>query len=133
MLDVGTGILAKGIRQSLTDEEKRLVKTLLVALDIMRELRGDMPMQYVMTFRLVAEEEGLGITEYAQKAGVAQSVMTRHVLDIGDRDRYRGEGMGLVYKQVDPMEQRKHRVWLTDKGRVIMRRIIRAIETGRGA
>jgi DNA-binding MarR family transcriptional regulator len=116
-----------GARQSLNEDEKRTVKGALMALEPFRELRHEMPLQYVVAFLLVAEEEGLGVTEYAKRAGVAQSVMSRHLLDIGDRDRKKNEGFGLVHKRQDPMNLRVQRVFLTDKGRVIARRIIEAI------
>ncbi len=119
-------MLEKGAHQSLGTDEKRRVKALLTALEPFREIRGDMPLQYVTSFLLVAEEEGLGVTEYAARAGVSQSVMSRHLLDIGDRDRHMNEGFGLVYKRQDPLELRRFRVFLTDKGRVIALRIIRA-------
>jgi DNA-binding MarR family transcriptional regulator len=127
MLTPDAGRMAtKDSRQSLPDEEKRSVKSLIMAIEAFRDMRHDMPLQYVHTFLLVAEEEGLGVTEYAERAGVSQSVMSRHLLDIGDRDRYREPGFGLVHKRQDPMELRKQRVFLTDKGRAIARRILRA-------
>lgn len=116
-----------GARQSLSDDEKGVLKGVLRALDPFAEMRVDMPLQYVRSFMLVAMEEGKGVSEYAEQAGVSQSVMSRHLLDIGDRDRYMNEGFGLVHKRQDPMELRKYRVFLTDKGRAIARRIIRGL------
>lgn len=126
----GTVVMASntGRPQSIDSDAKQYVRRLLLAMQPFQELRHDMPLQYVMTFLLVAEEEGLGITEYAKRADVAQSVMSRHILDLGDRDRKKAEGFGLVHTSVDPMELRKKRVYLTDKGRVIWRRMQRAIE-----
>jgi hypothetical protein len=117
-----------GARQSLSEEGKRYMKRMLLAHEAFREIRGDMPLQYVTSFLLVAEEEGLGVTEYATRAGVSQSVMSRHLLDIGDRDRHMADGFGLVHKRQDPLELRKQRVFLTDKGRAVAQRIIRALE-----
>jgi hypothetical protein len=81
-----------GVRQSLSDDEKRSTKGLITALETFRELRRDMPLQYVYSFLLVAEEEGLGVNEYAKKAGVSSSVMSRHLLDIGEEDRNHNPG-----------------------------------------
>jgi DNA-binding MarR family transcriptional regulator len=116
----------RGIRQSISDDERRSTRGLIAALDVFYELRHDMPARYISSFLLVMEEEGLAVSEYAQRAGVSNSVMSRHLLDIGDRDRHGNPGFMLVSAQRDPLELRRVRVRLTDKGRVIARRILRA-------
>jgi hypothetical protein len=64
-------------KQTLDEEEQKSLRSMLRALQPFRELPHDMPLQYVVTFLWVAVNEGLGVTDYAQRAGVAQSVMTR--------------------------------------------------------
>lgn len=115
-------------RQTLPDGERRAARVMMQALEPFRELRADMPLQYVRSFLLVCEEEGLGPTEYAQRAGTSQSVMSRHLLDIGDRNRHMAPGFGLVTQRQDPLELRKHQVLLTPKGRAAMHRLKRALE-----
>jgi DNA-binding MarR family transcriptional regulator len=88
-----------------------------------------MPAQYIRTFLLVAEEQGLGVIDYAQRAGVSVSVMSRHLLDIGERNRHMEDGFGLVTYRPNPMELRKHEYFLTDKGRTLLHKITRHIET----
>lgn len=114
-------------RQSLSTEEKETLRKLLAALEPFRDLRGTMPLQYVVAFLLVALEEGEGTSEYARKAGVSQSVMSRHLLDIGDRNRHMEEGFKLVTQRQDPLNLSKHQNMLTDKGRGIAHKIIRAL------
>jgi hypothetical protein len=89
--------------------------------------RRTMPMQYVQSFLLVAEEEGLGATEYAQRADVSVSVMSRHLLDIGERDRYMEPGLGWVAFRLNPMELRKKEYFLTDKGRALVHQFKRQL------
>jgi DNA-binding MarR family transcriptional regulator len=74
----------------------------------------------------VAEEEGLGVIDYAKRAGVSTSVMSRHLLDIGERDRYMEDGFGLVTYRPNPRELRKHEYFLTDRGRALVHKINRA-------
>jgi DNA-binding MarR family transcriptional regulator len=114
-------------RQSLNSEEKEKLQVLLQALEPFRDLRGTMPLQYVVAFLLVALEEGEGTTEYARRAGVAQSVMSRHLLDIGDRNRHMEEGFKLVTQRQDPLNLSKHQNMLTDKGRGLAHKIVRAL------
>jgi DNA-binding MarR family transcriptional regulator len=115
-------------RQSLTDEEKRVLRGFLAALEPFRAIRPTMPLQYVVAFLLAALHEGEGVSELATKAGVGQSVMSRHLLDIGDRNRHMEEGFGLVTQRPDPMELRKHQVLLSNTGKAVAHKIIRALE-----
>jgi DNA-binding MarR family transcriptional regulator len=118
--------MAKG----LNDAEKTAVKTLMGALEPFRAIRGTMPLQYVTAFLLVAEEEGLGVSDYARRAGVSLSVMSRHLLDIGERNRGMDEGFGLVTYRANPNELRKHEYMLTDKGRAVAHQILRQWSKG---
>ena len=45
-----------------------------------RALRPAMPLQYVYLLLAVVVKEGQTVTEYAEKAGVPQTVVTRHLL-----------------------------------------------------
>jgi DNA-binding MarR family transcriptional regulator len=117
-------------RQTLKPAEKDRIGNLLTALEPFRNLRGTMPMQYVIAFLLVALDEGQGTTEYARRAGVSASVMSRHLLDIGDRNRHMEEGFGLVTQRQDPLNLSKHQHMLTDKGRAIAQQILRALSKG---
>jgi hypothetical protein len=119
-----------GRRQSLTDDEKEDIRRLLAALEPFRNIRSTMPLQYVVAYLLVALEEGKGVTEYANDAGVQQAVMSRYLLDIGDRNRYKEEGFGLVTQRADPMNLRKHQVLMTNDGLKVAKQIIRALHRG---
>ena len=98
------------------NEEDICCRALLAAIRAFMRERGDMPAQYIQTFLLVATEPGLGVSEYALRAGVSKSVMSRHILDLGVRHRSGEPGLGLLYTKQNPMNLRAHEVFLTDKG-----------------
>jgi len=87
-----------------------------------------MTLQYVTAFILVAMEEGLSVSEYARRAGVSNSVMSRHLLDIGDRSRHMEEGLGLVTFRPRPENLREHEYTLTNKGRALWGQLVRIME-----
>jgi hypothetical protein len=87
--------------------------------ELFRKIRPTMPLQYVYTFLLVATHEGMTVTELSKLAEVAQTVMSRHLLDLGDRNRYMEDGMGLVTMKPDRMDMRRHQVILTPQGRAL--------------
>jgi DNA-binding MarR family transcriptional regulator len=101
---------------------------LLDVLELFRMIRATMPMQYVVTLMLVATDEGRNVQEYARKLGVSPSVMSRHLLDIGERNRYMEEGFGLVTYRANPRNLREHEYFLTDKGRRITQSIVRIMK-----
>ncbi|MHB8392432.1 MAG: hypothetical protein ACYDBH_23100 [Acidobacteriaceae bacterium] len=114
--------------KKLPDNELAAVRRLLGAIEPFRAIRGAMPLQYVTALLLVAEEEGLGVNDYARRAGVSVSVMSRHLLDIGERNRNMTAGFGLVTYRSNPLELRKHEYMLTDKGRAMLHQITRQME-----
>ncbi|MGM5019187.1 hypothetical protein [Tardiphaga sp. 367_B4_N1_1] len=116
-------------KPTLTEEDRAALRALYLALKNFTALRPTMPLQYVMTFCLVGMEEGAGVTEYAKTAEVSPTVMTRHLLDIGDRNRAREEGFGLVTQERDPTDLRRHHARVTPKGAAMTRRIKEALKT----
>lgn len=108
--------------------ELEALRSLMAAIEPFREIRSTMPLQYVVAFLLVAMEEGLSVSDYAQRAGVSLSVMSRHLLDIGERNRHMEEGFGLVTSRQSPAELRKNELYLTPKGKALMHKIVRQLK-----
>jgi DNA-binding MarR family transcriptional regulator len=113
---------------ALGPQDVAALKTALHLLDAFKAVRPTMPLQHAYTFMLVAMEEGLGVTEYAERAGVAQTVMTRHLLDIGMQNRKREPGYGLVTQRADPLDMRRHQAFLTHEGRALLRKVLLALK-----
>lgn len=112
--------------RTLPTEERLSAGSLYAALSIFKEMRGDMPLQWVITFLLVAMEEGQGVGEYAARAGVSKSVMSRHILDLSVKLRTGEEGMGVLVTRTNPVNLRQHEVHLSPKGRTLAHRILTA-------
>lgn len=114
-------------KQSLKAAEKEAARLLLTALEPFKAVYSIMPLQMAQTFLMVAEEEGLGVGEYARKAGANPAVMTRHMLDLGELNRRHEPGLGLVHTRVNLMNRRQHQVFLTPKGVALATAIHRAL------
>ncbi len=114
-------------RRMFSETELDAGKNLLTALQAFQKVRHTMPLQYVVAFLLVATDEDKGVVDYAKRAGVSVSVMSRHLLDIGERNRHMEEGFGLVTYRANPLELRKHEYFLTDKGRALLHKLTRQI------
>ena len=114
-------------RASVTEAEKSVLKNQLASLEPFKALRDTMPLQYVTAFLLVAMEEGHSVSEYARRLGISPSLMTRHLSDLGDTNRYHEAGFGLVEHYDDPKDKRFRFVRLTPKGRGVVGQIVRAL------
>ena len=86
-----------------------------------------MPLSYVTACLLVGMEEGKGVTEYASAVNTSPTVMTRNLLDIGDRNRQCEEGYGLVTPERDLFDLRRHLARITPKGKAIANRVKTAL------
>jgi DNA-binding MarR family transcriptional regulator len=107
-------------KPSVTAEQRALLKSQLNALKPFRKVREAMPLQYVTAFLLVATEENLNVTEYAKRAGTSQSLMTRHLMDLGAVNRNHEEGFGLVEAYDDLMDRRNRLMRLSAKGKHVV-------------
>ena len=114
--------------QSVPDDEKAALIGLLKALKPFRELRKTMPLQYVTAFLSVANKEGQNVSEYAKIVGTSQSLMTRHLADIGKINRYHKPGYGLVEAETDMMDRRNKLIYLTAKGQRLVGQLMGALD-----
>jgi DNA-binding MarR family transcriptional regulator len=99
---------------------KAKLEQLTSALKPFQAERENMPLQYFATFLLVATEEGLNVSTYAERAGISQSLASRHLSDLGKTNRHHKPGFGLVEMYYDLMDRRNRLVRLTVKGQRIV-------------
>jgi DNA-binding MarR family transcriptional regulator len=99
------------------------------ALKPFREYRKTMPLQYVTVFLLVASDENQNFSTYATRQGTSQSLMSRHIADLGKVNRYHKPGFGLVETYDDLMDRRNKLVRLTPRGRHIVLEMSKALQS----
>lgn len=126
---VGNNTMATGTRGPVPEADQDFAAA---AHDMLRpftkEVRHDMPLQLVLTFLSVARYPGKSVQEYAEMEGVSKSVMSRHLLDLGDRNRKMEPGFGLVTARPHPMELRRHEVYLSPKGKELLHSMARTLD-----
>lgn len=110
----------------MTEAQKKTMKRALAVTRPFQKLRGTMPLQYVTAFLLVASDESQNVSEYAKRAGTSQSLMTRHLADLGQVNRYHEEGFDLVEGYDDLMDRRNRLHRLTTKGKRVAQEICEA-------
>jgi DNA-binding MarR family transcriptional regulator len=109
--------------------EQAATHSVYEALKPFREYRKPMPLQYVTVFLLVASDENQNFSTYATRQGTSQSLMSRHIADLGKVNRYHKPGFGLVETYDDLMDRRNKLVRLTPRGRHIVLEMSKALQS----
>ena len=69
----------------MNDDIRAKAKALRLALEPFRDVRPVMSINRLIAFLMVAESEGKSITEYAQDAGVSNTVMVNELIRLSSR------------------------------------------------
>lgn len=113
----------------LPDEETvRDIKSLMKLMAHFRDISPSMTVSMAVTFLSVAANEGTSLVDLKGPTGFKTSTLSRHLIDLGDRNRKKEAGLGLVDCRQDPMELRKNQYTLTPKGRTLLRKVLKLIE-----
>ena len=111
------------------DGSRRELRKVQEVIRLFQQENPNMPAQVMNVFFAVALNEGKSMRELMAIAGVdSQSTMSRHLLDLGERNRRKEPGYQLVKAELDPMELRKKQYTLTKKGRWMIDRVLHTIQ-----
>jgi DNA-binding MarR family transcriptional regulator len=102
--------------KAIVNEDQRALDKVNLLLSGFKEVDETMPIQVAVTFLMVAMYAPCSLTDIWKSTGWSQSTLSRHLLDLGERDRHKRPGLKLVDVKRDPMELRKNIYTLTPKG-----------------
>lgn len=119
--------LRKGLEMN-DNEMKAAVKIDRLLSQFRSSIDPNIPAQMLQTFMAVAMNEGKSLTEIADIVSANLSTASRHLLELGDRNRRMEPGYGLVARTPDPMNLRQNSYSLTPKGRLLLTSIIKIME-----
>jgi DNA-binding MarR family transcriptional regulator len=111
-------------RAERSNGEAAAITQILALLDPLFAIRATLPARAIQAFLLVAQKEGLSVGEYAKRAGLSPTSMSRNLLDMGERDRNFEEGAGLVEGKENVLNRREKLYSLTPKGRALLASIV---------
>jgi DNA-binding MarR family transcriptional regulator len=104
--------------------EVRRLQALVRVCDGFLAYSSTIPLAMAEAFLLVALNEGKSLRELCAISGQPQSTMSRHLLDLGDRNRRMEPGLGLVEWRLHPRELRRKQYLLSPKGRKLLQDIL---------
>lgn len=103
--------------------ERHQITRLRSVLGVFQAVSDSIPVPIVVSFLTVAIFEGRSLREYAEMLNAPQSTMSRHLLDLGIRNRKREPGYGLIEQTTDVDDLRKNVYKLTPKGRALVQTV----------
>lgn len=94
-----------------------------------RELDPDLIFAHAEVLLLVAEagNDGISLSDIADKTGLGLSTVSRHVAHMGKINRHHEEGLKLIETHEDPMERRRRLATLTGKGKAFLNNLQKEI------
>jgi DNA-binding MarR family transcriptional regulator len=108
-----------------TASDDARLRALIRICDYFQEAAGPtVPLAVVEAFLLVALYEGASLKDLCRLSGAAQSTLSRHLLDLADRNRKGEPGLKLVGWRHPPEELRRKEYFLTAKGRALRDRLL---------
>lgn len=99
-------------------------------LDLLQQLERvdpEFPLHYSICLTYIAMNEGISLTQLAEKTGLALSTVSRIVGALSDY-RQNGQAYGLIEVLVAPTERRRKEMYLTTKGWAVMRGVAGVLE-----
>ena len=93
---------------------------LLKIIEEMRKFDSQIEAQAIAIFFYIgihAQQGGVRMQKIAEELDIAQSSVSRNVYKLGDVNRHKKPGIGLLIAFEDPMERRRKLVRLTSKGK----------------
>lgn len=88
----------------------------------------NIPAQMLQTFMAVAMNEGKSLTQIAELVSANISTVSRHLLELGERNRRMEPGYNLVERRTDPMNLRQNAYSLSAKGKLLLSHILKIME-----
>ena len=125
------GNKAKGpSSQTIDRKEAEDLRRVLQILDQFGEYSQTMPIQIARAFVVTALNEGKSLRELTELSDQRLSTMSRHMLDLQEPNRSKGEGYKLVEARTSPDELRKKEYRLSKRGRMLKDRLVNIVRGG---
>ena len=89
---------------------------LYMAFEILRSQEREFPAQLVSTLLYVAAHNGCRQEDLMEATSMSSSSISRNVTWLGPRHRLGKEGLKFIYRERDPDDPKRYRLFLSKKG-----------------
>ena len=96
--------------------ERPALYRMYMAFEVLRAKEREFPAQLVSTFLYIASHNGCRQEDLMDGTSMSSSSVSRNVTWLGPRHRLGKEGLKLVYREIDPDDPKRYRIYLSRKG-----------------
>lgn len=101
----------------------RGLRELYERLEVLREVRSEMPIQTASVLLAIAMRPGILQRDLPDVVGISQSSVSRNINALSAWDRHDKPGLGLVTQKVGPRGARSPELHLTKAGKDLVKRL----------
>jgi hypothetical protein len=113
--------------ETLSDDDRKVLKSLAEVLDIFMLERGNIPVYYITILLRIALEEGHSQKFYRDRIGYPSSTMSRSMIALGTRAGDARDSLGLIDERASATSLREYEVFLSQKGKALVKRIAKKL------
>ena len=107
----------------MTNKKMTKLQSLLSALI---EIDPEFPIQWVMVFSEIANEEGVSLKDISERTGISMSVMSRTIGALSNARRM-GKPYGLVVVKSAKEDRRRKELFLSARGKKLLEKIEKSL------
>jgi len=96
--------------------ERPALQRMYMAFEVLRAKEREFPAQLVSTFLYIANHNGCRQEDLMVGTSLSSSSVSRNVTWLGPKHRSGKDGLKLVYREIDPDDPKRYRVYLSRKG-----------------
>ncbi len=103
---------------------------MFMAFEVLRATEREFPAQLVSTFLYVATHNGCRQEDLMEATSMSSSSVSRNVNWLGPKHRLKDrEGLKWIYREVDPIDPKRYRLFLSRKGEQIASLLVKNLES----
>ncbi len=103
----------------MTKDTNKEICKFLTLLRALQKIDVEFPLQYAICFAEISLDEGLSLTQLAERTNMAISTVSRIIGALSDA-RQKGQPFGLIEVQISRQERRRKELYLSPKGRQLI-------------
>lgn len=112
------------MKKGMKDGERQAISRAIDALEAFTLERPNIPAGHIVAFLRLALDEGKSVKHYAEVNERETSTMARALLTLGSLNRKGEPGMMLIEDRISAHSRREYEVYLTAKGKTMLRRFV---------
>lgn len=109
--------------------ERPSLHRMYMAFEVLRATEREFPAQLVSTFLYICTHNGCRQEDLMEATSMTSSSVSRNVTWLGPKHRLGKDGLKWIYREVDPIDPKRYRLYLSRKGEQIAKLLEKTLES----